>query len=89
LKRAGERVTLVDRHTLVTNRTLDILALDEALDRLAQRSERQVLVAELRVFGGLTVAETAEALQVSERTVKYDWRFARAWLARHLGSEPT
>ena len=87
LKRSGQRITLHDNHTLVRDRTLDILLLDEALDRLAKRSERQVRVSELRVFGGLTVAEIATALDVSERTVKYDWRLARAWLARYLGRE--
>lgn len=84
-KRRGEMITLHDNNTLVRDRTLDILSLDEALNRLEKRSARQVRVSELRVFGGLTVAEIAAALDVSERTVKYDWRLARAWLARHLG----
>ena len=84
-KRRGEMITMHDNHTLVRDRTLDILSLDEALNRLEKRSARQVRVSELRVFGGLTVAEIAAALDVSERTVKYDWRLARAWLARHLG----
>ena len=84
LKRNANEITLVDCYTLVENKTLDILAMDEALNQLAKRSPRQVQVSELRVFGGLTIAEIAHALDISERTVKYDWRFARAWLARHL-----
>jgi len=66
---------------------LDVLALDEALARLTSRDARQGRVVELRLFGGLSVAEVAEALDVSHRTVELDWRMARAWLSRELGSE--
>jgi RNA polymerase sigma factor (TIGR02999 family) len=62
----------------------DLLDLDAALDRLAERSARAVHVVECRYFGGLSVEETAEALGVSPRTVKGDWALARAWLARAL-----
>ena len=61
-----------------------LLQLEEALVRLGERSERQVRVVELRYFGGLSVAETAEALGLSERTVKSDWQVARLWLHREL-----
>jgi RNA polymerase sigma factor (TIGR02999 family) len=59
---------------------LDLVAVHEALDRLAERSGRQSQVVTLRYFGGLTVAEIAEALGVSVGTVERDWRIARAWL---------
>ena len=62
----------------------EILALDEALDRLASRNERQARVVECRYFAGLTIDETAEALGVSPTTVKDDWRLARAWLYREV-----
>jgi len=59
---------------------VDIIALDDALERLARINERAVHVVECRFFGGLTIAETARALGVSDTTVKHDWRTARAWL---------
>jgi RNA polymerase sigma factor (TIGR02999 family) len=62
----------------------ELLALDEALDRLRARSERQARVVECRYFAGLSIEETAEALGVSATTVKDDWRIARAWLYREL-----
>jgi RNA polymerase sigma factor (sigma-70 family) len=64
---------------------MDVLALDAALDRLAAIDERQSRLVELRFFGGLTVEETAAALDVSPITVKRDWALARAWLYRELG----
>jgi RNA polymerase sigma factor (TIGR02999 family) len=70
----------------------DLLALDEALRRLEERSERQCRVVECRCFAGLTVEETATALGTSLATVKRDWAFSRAWLNRELassGNEPT
>lgn len=63
---------------------LDVLLLDEALTRLAALDGRQARIVELRMFGGLSVEETAEALSVSTRTVELDWRMARAWLSRAL-----
>ncbi|MEE9297115.1 MAG: sigma-70 family RNA polymerase sigma factor [Phycisphaerae bacterium] len=63
---------------------VDLLALDEALRELSELSERQAQVVQLRFFGGLSVEETAYALGVSERTIKGDWRVARAWLRRRL-----
>jgi RNA polymerase sigma factor (TIGR02999 family) len=62
----------------------DLLALDEALERLAALNERQSRIVEYRFYGGLTVEETAEALSVSPATVKREWSTARAWLNREL-----
>jgi RNA polymerase sigma factor (sigma-70 family) len=68
---------------------VDVLALDAALDKLAALDPRQSRLVELRFFGGLTVEETAEALDVAPITVKRDWAHARAWLFRELqGSTP-
>jgi RNA polymerase sigma-70 factor, ECF subfamily len=64
---------------------LDLDALDAALDQLAALAPRQAQVVELRAFAGLDVTEVAEALGTSPATVKRDWQFARAWLARALG----
>jgi RNA polymerase sigma factor (TIGR02999 family) len=65
---------------------VDLIELEEALERLASLSGRQAKVVELRFFAGLSVEEAAEALDVSPRTVKGDWRVARAWLQRELGA---
>lgn len=63
---------------------IDLLALDEALQRLARVDEPQYRIVELRYFGGLTVEETAEVMNVSPATVKREWSTARAWLRREL-----
>ena len=65
----------------------ELLALDDALQRLAGLNERQALMVEYRYFGGLETAEIAEFLGISESTVLRDWRAARAWLARELADE--
>ncbi|MEM9998652.1 MAG: ECF-type sigma factor, partial [Bacteroidota bacterium] len=62
----------------------DLIALDEALDRLATLSERQSQVVTYRFFGGLTHEETAAVLGCSVPTVRRDWRIAKAWLSREL-----
>jgi RNA polymerase sigma factor (TIGR02999 family) len=62
----------------------DLLALDEALNRLAAKEAQLARVVELRFFSGLDVVETAEVLGLSESTVKRDWRMAKAWLRREL-----
>ena len=64
---------------------LDVVAVHEALDRLAEQDERQAQVMTLRYFGGMTVAEVAAALGGSVVTVENDWQLARAWLAGELG----
>jgi len=63
---------------------LDLLAVDEALDRLAALDVQQARVVELRFFGGLTIDETAAALSISPATVKRDWTVAKAWLRREV-----
>jgi RNA polymerase sigma factor (TIGR02999 family) len=63
---------------------VDIILLDRAMERLAQIDERQAKVVELRVFGGLTVEETAEVLGLSPATIKREWTVARLWLRREL-----
>lgn len=65
-------------------RSADLVALDDALNVLSTLNERQSQIVELRFFGGLTEEEIAEVLHVSERTVRSDWRMARAWLQREL-----
>lgn len=62
----------------------DLVALDEALDKLAKHDPRRAKVVEMRFFGGLSVEETAAALGISEESVLRDWRLARVWLAREL-----
>lgn len=64
----------------------DVLALDQALERLERLAPRQVRIVELHFFAGLSVAETADVVGCSESTVSRDWRLARLWLARELGS---
>jgi RNA polymerase sigma factor (TIGR02999 family) len=64
-----------------------LLALDRALERLQQRSERQSRIVECRFFGGMSIEETAEALDVSPATVKRDWSMAQAWLHREMQHE--
>lgn len=67
--------------------TIDVLAVHEALEKLAELDERQARIVELRWFGGLTVPEVSEALGIAPRTVEKDWTMARAWLQRELRSE--
>lgn len=90
--RAGKRGAGADHRPLAdehpVNREglgrVELLALHESLDRLAELDARQARVVELRFFGGLTVEETAEVLSVSLDTVKREWRNARLWLRREL-----
>ncbi|MCB0711573.1 MAG: sigma-70 family RNA polymerase sigma factor [Ignavibacteriae bacterium] len=70
---------------IAEERAEELIALDEALDQLAEINERAGRVVECRFFGGLSIEETAEALGVSPMTVKRDWRFAKAWLKREIG----
>lgn len=85
-KRGGNaiRVTLTPELALATDRGADLVALDDALNALAAFDARKSRVVELRFFGGLSVAETAEALGVSPETVMRDWRMAKAWLHKEL-----
>lgn len=70
------------------SRTADIVAIDEALERLMTLDPDQVRIIELRFFAGLTVDETARLLDRSPRTIKREWRLAKAWLYRELQSSP-
>lgn len=70
------------------SRTADIVAIDEALERLMTLDPEQVRIIELRFFAGLTVDETARLLDRSPRTIKREWRLAKAWLYRELQSSP-
>jgi RNA polymerase sigma factor (TIGR02999 family) len=82
----GRRLTLEPSLALApASQEVDLLELDEALTKLARLHERQARVVELRFFSGLSVEETAHALEVASRTVEDDWAIARAWLRRELG----
>jgi RNA polymerase sigma factor (TIGR02999 family) len=89
-KRRGdaEHVALTDGVLASPEPSVDLLALDGALDRLAATYARQAQVVELRFFGGLSAEEAADALGVSVDTVKRDWRFAKLWLLRELDGRP-
>jgi RNA polymerase sigma factor (TIGR02999 family) len=89
-KRGGSspHVTLDDAVVGVEGRSIDLLALDEALSRLATLDERQSRVVELRYFGGLSVEETAVVMEISPATVKREWAMAKAWLYSQLKSLP-
>jgi RNA polymerase sigma-70 factor (ECF subfamily) len=86
-KRGGNArpITLVDRHGAIEATAVDLLALDEALYRLAKADQRMAEVVQLRYFGGLTVEETAHVLGTSRDSVIRDWKTARSWLGRELG----
>ena len=85
-KRGGDaaRVTLDEALVVASEPDQDFVALDEALTALAAVDARKSQVVEMRFFGGLTIEETAEALQVSRDTVKRDWKMAKLWLLREL-----
>ena len=87
IKRGGDRVrvSLSDLKLGVAENPDTVLALDDALGRLDKQDPRAADVVRLRFFAGLSVEETAKALEVSERTVKREWSFARAWLFDALG----
>jgi RNA polymerase sigma factor (TIGR02999 family) len=80
----GEKVPLDDLDAFTPEKSLQLLALDEALDRLADLSSRQSRIVELRFFAGLNFDEIAKLEALSLRTVKHDWSAARAWLHREI-----
>jgi RNA polymerase sigma factor (TIGR02999 family) len=80
----GIAVTSLDGHAVTSAPSVDIVALDEALQRLAAVDPQQSRIVELRFFGGLTIEETAAALEISPATAKRDWTTARAWLHHEL-----
>jgi RNA polymerase sigma factor (TIGR02999 family) len=83
----GERVTLADLDVSAPEEDLDVLAVNAALDDLAQEDPRLAEVVSLRFFAGMSVAETARAMNVSAITVKRDWAFARAWLCERIAHD--
>jgi RNA polymerase sigma factor (TIGR02999 family) len=84
----GAQVVSLDEAPEVSQKPrADLVALDDALNRLAAVDERKSRVVELRYFGGLSVEETGEVLRVSPETVMRDWKLAKAWLLRELSGE--
>jgi RNA polymerase sigma factor (TIGR02999 family) len=89
-KRGGAAVPVtleLDREVAQPERGVDLLRLDDALERLAALDETQARIVELRYFAGLTIEQTAEAVGSSPATVKREWTHARAWLRRQLAPE--
>lgn len=88
-KRGGwqQRVTFSEDTLILCERPDEIIALDEALKRLANLDERKTKVVEMKFFGGLRTEEIAGVLKISPETVKRDWRFARTWLLRELANQ--
>jgi RNA polymerase sigma-70 factor, ECF subfamily len=82
----ARRVTLDDGEMFAGERSAELVALDDAMQRLAAVDERKCRIVELRFFGGLSVEETAEVLEVSITTVARDWAMARAWLRREMNA---
>lgn len=89
VKRGGDRqrIVLEEHVALSPQRDEDLLALDEALEKLAEIDSRQAMIVEMRFFGGMSVAEVAEVLGVSKRTVEGEWTMVRAWLRRELSQD--
>ncbi len=85
-KRGGgaRKVSLDEAAILSSEQAADLIALDDALEKLAREFPRKCRIVELRYFGGMTVEEAAEVLQVSPVTVMRDWNVAKAWLHREL-----
>jgi RNA polymerase sigma-70 factor (ECF subfamily) len=86
-KRGGGVVlTSLGDKAIAAASSLDVLALDEALDRLSEMDPQQARIVELRFFAGMTIEETADALDISPATVKRDWTWAKAWLHQQLST---
>lgn len=88
-KRGGgwKRSPLASAETFTGEPSSDLLALDEALSAMVDFDERKARIVEMRFFGGMTVEETAMVMNVSEATIKREWRLARAWLRRELNRD--
>ncbi|MFZ0478739.1 MAG: ECF-type sigma factor [Terriglobales bacterium] len=87
IKRGGgiDHIAIDDRHTILEpSRRLDLVTLDDTLNDLAAFDERMLRIVELYALVGLSMKETAEALNISERTVQREWQIAKAWLQREL-----
>jgi len=87
LKRSGDiaKISLQEEAIPAASRDADLVALDEALERLSLMDSRKARIVELRFFGGMTEEETGEALNISPRTVRREWSVAQAWLYSELG----
>jgi RNA polymerase sigma factor (TIGR02999 family) len=85
-KRGGNRhrITLDDNLVIESNRDVDLLALEDALTKLTKLDPRQARMIELRFFGGLSIAEVAQVMVMSKRSVEREWTMVRAWLRREL-----
>ncbi|MEZ5364249.1 MAG: ECF-type sigma factor [Bryobacterales bacterium] len=79
----------LEEGVLSNERDVDVLAVDEALVELAALDERHAKIVEMRFFGGLTEAQMAEVLEISERTLRREWRICRAWLKQRLNTNPS
>ena len=86
-KRGGQQfsVSLSRADQVFPEPEIDLVALHETLERLAEHDQQKARIVELRFFGGLTIEETAEVLEISHATVERDWKMARAWLRSQLG----
>ncbi|MGE0131078.1 MAG: ECF-type sigma factor [Blastocatellales bacterium] len=89
LKRGGNdiQVSLSEADLAPSGKQPDLIALDDALNALAEFDERKSRIIEMRFFSGLSVVETAEALRISERTVAREWELAKSWLYRQLSND--
>jgi len=85
-KRGGgqEKLSLDAALAFTREKSAEVVMLDDALDRLSEQDQRQARIVEMRFFGGLTMEEIAEVLQLSPKTVKRDWTMARAWLHQKI-----
>jgi RNA polymerase sigma factor (TIGR02999 family) len=83
----ARKVSMAEAGDLATSREIPVLALDHALDRLAEFDADLAKLVQLRAFGGLSLEEAARALDVSPSTAKREWRTAKAWIKRELGGE--
>ena len=87
-KRGGEiKLSLAEADCFIQNEDVNLIALNEALEKLGETYPQESRVVELKFFGGLTIAETAQVMKISDTGVERSWRFARAWLLRELSEE--
>ena len=85
-KRGGGQIklTLADAEQFINSDAVDFMSLDEALEKFGHDYPQESQIVELRFFGGLSIAETARVLKVSESTIEREWKFAQAWLLREM-----
>jgi len=83
-RNGGQTLTLNDNMALVKSKSVDLIALDDALEALAKFDPQQSRIVELRFFGGLSIEETSRVLDISEATVKRDWTTAKIWLHHQM-----